>query len=172
MSDVTDTDAKKPEAKKTDLTDQVLISLRRIIRASDIHSRRLGKQTGLTTPQLVVMQAIKAERDATVSAVSRLVSLSQATVTNILNRLEGQGLVKRQRSEEDRRRVNLTVTVAGDKLLLAAPTPLQEGFVERFNQLADWEQYLLVSSLARIASMMDAEDLDAAPLLTPGEEVH
>jgi DNA-binding MarR family transcriptional regulator len=156
-----------------DLTDDVLVSLRRIIRANDLHSRKLGRETGLTTPQLVVMRSIEdAESEApTISEISRRVSLSQATVTNILNRLESQKLVRRQRSAADKRRVNLSVTPAGRKLLQNAPQPLQEGFVVRFNQLADWEQHLIVSSLARIAAMMDAEDLDAAPLLVPGEEV-
>ncbi len=42
-----------------ELHDQVLVSLRRIIRATDLHSRKLGKETGLTTPQLVVMRAIQ-----------------------------------------------------------------------------------------------------------------
>lgn len=156
----------------TDLTDDVLVSLRRIIRANDLHSRKLGKETGLTTPQLVVMLAIVESDEPTVSEISKRVSLSQATVTNILNRLEGQELVRRQRSEQDKRRVNLEVTAKGRKLLAGAPQPLQEGFIARFNQLQDWEQYLIVSSLARIASMMDADDLDAAPLLAPGEEVH
>ncbi|MGE0624433.1 MAG: MarR family winged helix-turn-helix transcriptional regulator [Pseudomonadales bacterium] len=156
-----------------DLTDDVLVTLRRIIRANDLHSRKLGRETGLTTPQLVVMRAIEAAgaEAPTVSEISRRVSLSQATVTNILNRLEGQKLVRRQRSETDKRRVNLSVTPAGRKLLHSAPQPLQEGFIVRFNQLADWEQHLIVSSLARVAAMMDAEDLDAAPLLAPGEEV-
>ena len=154
-----------------DLTDEVLVSLRRIIRANDLHSRKLGRETGLTTPQLVVMRAILDADEPTVSEISRQVSLSQATVTNILNRLESQKLVHRQRSEADRRRVHLTVTAAGRKLLAGAPKPLQEGFIVRFNQLADWEQHLIVSSLARVAAMMDAEGLDAAPLLAPGEEV-
>jgi DNA-binding MarR family transcriptional regulator len=117
------------------------------------------------------MRAIEESDLPTVSQVSREVSLSQATVTNILNRLEDHKLIRRQRSSEDKRRVNLEVTAAGRKLLKGAPKPLQEGFVARFNQLEDWEQYLIVSSLARVASMMDAEDLDAAPLLAPGEEV-
>lgn len=154
-----------------DLTDDVLVSLRRIIRANDLHSRKLGRDTGLTTPQLVVMRAIEASEGPTVSEISRVVSLSQATVTNILNRLEGQKLVRRHRSATDKRRVNLELTAAGRKLLKSAPTPLQEGFVARFNQLKDWEQHLIVSSLSRIAAMMDAGDLDAAPLLAPGEEV-
>jgi len=154
-----------------DLTDDVLVSLRRIIRANDLHSRKLGRETGLTTPQLVVMRAIEETEEATVSEISRRVSLSQATVTNILNRLESNKLVRRERSQTDKRRVNLSVTTSGRKLLRSAPPPLQEGFILRFNQLSDWEQHLIVSSLARVAAMMDAENLDAAPLLAPGEAV-
>jgi DNA-binding MarR family transcriptional regulator len=154
-----------------DLTDEVLVSLRRIIRANDLHSRKLGRETGLTTPQLVVMRAILETEDPTVSRISGVVSLSQATVTNILNRLETNALIRRKRSDQDKRRVNLELTPTGKKLLKSAPKPLQEGFVARFNQLEGWEQHLLVSSLARVAAMMDAQDLDAAPLLAPGEEV-
>lgn len=153
------------------LEDQVLASLRRIIRATDIHSRRLNKDTGLTTPQLVVVRAIAAGDSLTASEIARAVSLSQATVTTLLNRLEDRGLITRQRSEEDRRRVNVQLTEAGRALVATAPEPLQEQFAARFAQLEAWEQHQLVASLERIANMMDAEDLDAAPLLAPGEDV-
>ncbi len=155
----------------SELHDQVLVSLRRIIRATDLNSRKLGKETGLTTPQLVVMSAIR-QRDAPLaSEIARAVSLSQATVTNILNRLESHDLVSRTRSEKDKRRVNVRLTSAGEALLEAAPQPLQESFIERFGALQKWEQHLLVASLERLATMMDAEHLDAAPLLTSSEEV-
>lgn len=153
------------------LQDQVLASLRRIIRATDIHSRRLNKDTGLTTPQLVVVRAIAAGERLTASEIARAVSLSQATVTTLLNRLEERGLVSRQRSEQDRRRVNVTLTGAGHDLLATAPEPLQEQFAGRFAELAPWEQHQLVASLERIATMMDVEGLDAAPLLAPGDQV-
>ncbi|MEE4190233.1 MAG: MarR family transcriptional regulator [Halieaceae bacterium] len=153
------------------LEDQVLASLRRIIRATDIHSRRLNKDTGLTTPQLVVVRAIAAGDSLTASEIARAVSLSQATVTTLLNRLEDRGLIARQRSEEDRRRVNVQLTKAGRALVATAPEPLQEQFAARFAQLEAWEQHQLVASLERVANMMDAEDLDAAPLLAPGEDV-
>lgn len=156
----------------SDLTDEVLVSLRRIIRANDLHSRRLGKETGLTTPQLVVLRTINERGEQTVSEIGRSVSLSQATVTNILNRLEAGGLVKRKRSSEDRRRVNVSLTAPAKRLLKAAPMPLQEGFVERFGALAKWEQHQIVASLERVATMMDAEELDAAPLLATGQDVH
>ena len=86
------------------------------------------------------MRAIVESDEPTVSEVSRQVSLSQATVTNILNRLEGHGLIRRQRSAEDKRRVNLRVTSQGQSVLDNAPKPLQEGFVARFNQLEAWEE--------------------------------
>jgi len=154
-----------------DLQDEVLVSLRRIIRATDLYSRKLGKRTGLTTPQLVVIQAIGALRDPTVSDVAKAVSLSLATVTTILNRLEANGLVHRERSAVDRRRVIVTLTEKGEELGASAPKPLQDSFVDRFVRLESWEQHQIVAALERVATMMDAEELDAAPILLSGENV-
>ena len=72
----------------SDLENQVLTSLRRIIRATYLHSRKLEKHAGLTTSQLIIIQAINELRDPTVSAIAHAASLSLATVTTILNRLE------------------------------------------------------------------------------------
>ena len=154
-----------------ELTDEVLVALRRIIRATDLHSRRLGKDTGLTTPQLVVMNAIEKHGDQTLAEIGRQVSLSQATVTNILNRLEANGLVTRKRSQQDKRRVDVFLTAKGVSLRESAPQPLQEEFVERFSELAGWEQHQIVAALMRVATMMDAQTLDAAPMLATGEHV-
>jgi DNA-binding MarR family transcriptional regulator len=154
-----------------ELEDHVLIALRRIIRATDLHSRALGKETGLTTPQLVVIRAIRDMSAPTVSDVARAVSLSQATVTTILQRLETKGLVKRERSRNDRRAVIVQLTSAGKTLWKNAPEPLQYSFTERFKALAGWEQHSIVAALERVAAMMDAQQLDAAPMLASGEDV-
>jgi len=37
--------------------------------------------------------------------------------------------------------------------------PSNEDFTQKFNQLEDWEQTLILSSIQRIASMMEAEKL-------------
>jgi len=154
-----------------ELQDQVLIALRRIIRATDLHSRALGKETGLTTPQLMVMRAIEEIDKPTVTAVARAVSLSPATVTTILNRLQKKGLLLRERSKADRREINLRLTAAGRSLWKNAPEPLQYSFTKRFGELASWEQHSIVAALGRVATMMDADALDAAPLLTSGDGV-
>lgn len=148
--------------------EDVLIALRRIVRATDRYSRRLSKEAGLTAPQLLIMQAIAKQGELTMGEVAKSVSLSQATVTTILDRLEKRNLVERKRGQEDRRRVYASLTTAGKELLLKAPTPLQVEFVERFNQLENWEQLQILSSLQRIAKMMKAETLDASPVLDLG----
>ncbi|GAB5413519.1 MAG: MarR family transcriptional regulator [Congregibacter sp.] len=149
-----------------ELLDDVLISLRRILRATSMHSRKLGKSVGISAPQLMVMRAIDGQQSLTGSEIAKAVSLSQATVTNIVIKLEASGLLLRNRSELDRRRVDVTLTEAGRQVLSDAPKPLQESFARKFAELPRWEQYQLVSSLERVAMMMDAEDLDAAPLLS------
>ena len=149
--------------------EQLLISLRRVIRAIDIHSRQLNKQSGLTGPQLMVMQNI-AQLDAPlVKEIAQEVALSPATVTTIIDRLESRQLVIRTRSKTDKRKVHLSLSEAGQALLSSAPKPLQEHFITRYQNLEGWEQSQLLSSVERIASMMDAQELDAAPVLLVGQ---
>ena len=143
----------------------VLISLRRIIRATDLHSKRMIRECGLTTPQVMVLKAIDELGDVTVRRVANQVSLSQATVTTILNRLEQRGYIERVRSLIDRRVVNARLTDAGKSILGRAPTLLHDKFIERFEALDAWEKTQLLASMQRVASMMDAETIDAAPLL-------
>ena len=50
-----------------------------------------------------------------------------------------------------------------------APDALQQRFVRAFERMEDWEQAQLVSSLERVAAMLDAEDIDASPVLATGE---
>ncbi|BEU01322.1 MarR family transcriptional regulator [Agarivorans sp. OAG1] len=143
----------------------VLISLRKIIRATDLQSKRIVKACGLTIPQVMVLRAIEDLGTVTVKHLSDEVSLSQATVTTILNRLEERQLIERIRSASDRRIVNPRLTEQGIGILTTVPPLLHEEFIQRFESLQDWEKTQILSSLQHIASMMDAQSIDASPLL-------
>lgn len=149
--------------------DNILIALRRITRAIDLQSKKLVKKSGLTAPQLVVMQALRKDGQMSPSALAKTVSLSQATITTILDRLVKQGLVRRDRSETDKRVILACLTDQGLATAQAAPELLQAGFLREFRKLQDWERGMLIAALQRIAEMMDAEDLDASPILETGE---
>lgn len=148
--------------------DQIVAAIRRIIRAVDLHSRRLVDTCGLTGPQLAVLREAMRGRLPSVSALARGVHLSQPTVTGIVDRLERRGLVERNRDAADRRAVNIRVTAEGRKTLDAAPSLLQDRFLTELSKLRDWELSMTLASLQRIAEMMEAESLEASPLLIAG----
>jgi DNA-binding MarR family transcriptional regulator len=113
----------------------------------------------------MVLNAIKKLGDVTVKRISDDVSLSQATVTTILNRLEDRALLERVRNSDDKRIVNARLTPAGQTALKASPPLLHEHFIQRFERLSKSEKSLILSSLQTVAGMMDAADIDVAPIL-------
>ena len=150
------------------LEDQVIAALRRITRAIDLHSRLLLQKNGLTIPQLAALLAIQRLQPITVGAIARDIHLGPATVTGILGRLENRGLVSRTRGDLDRRSVVIQLTDDGAKLVAEAPSLLQDRFHRELTKLQEWERTMILATLQRIASMMDAEDIEAAPVLVPG----
>ncbi len=148
--------------------EEVLVALRRIIRATDLHSRQLSKISGLTAPQLLILQLLRQHNELTVGEVAQRVSLSQATVTTIIDRLEKRAFVRRERGSADKRKVYVHLTEAAHEALVNAPKPLQDSFIQQFQDLHDWEQTMILSALERVAYMMDAQHIDASPVLDVG----
>ena len=148
-----------------DLEDRIVAAIRRLMRAVDLHSRRLVDEFGLTGPQLATLQEAARLGPVSATALARAVHLSGATMTGILTRLEKRGYVERTRGATDRRTVLVSVTDVGRDALSRAPSLLQDRFRAALSGLATWEQLMMLANLQRIASMMDAEGLDAAPHL-------
>ena len=154
--------------KGLSVEDQVLAALRRITRAIDLHSRGLMQKVGLTAPQISALQTIERLQPITSGALAKSIHLSQATVTGILTRLETRSLVTRDRSDADRRTVVVRLTPQGRSVLESAPSLLQDRFRRELLKLQEWEQTQMLATLQRIATMMDAEEIDAAPVLAAG----
>jgi DNA-binding MarR family transcriptional regulator len=148
--------------------DDVLRSLRRIIRAVDLYSRRLLSQCGLSSPQLICLRQLAAHGPMPSGRLASQVNLSPATLSGIVDRLELRGLIKRTRQAEDKRRVVVELTPEGAELTGGAPSPLQDSFLQEFRALPAAQQEEISRVLRKLVSMMAAEDLDAAPLLTAG----
>ena len=144
---------------------EVLITLRRIIRAIDLHSKELVRLYGVTVPQLVVLQEVDKNPDTPIGDVAKKISLSNATVTEIITRLEKKGCVTRQRSDCDKRQVIVNLTQAGKTLVQSTPSLLHYRFVREMNKLHDWEQTSLLYALQRISAMIEAKEIEEAPFL-------
>ena len=151
------------------LEEHIVSSIRRIVRAIEMHSQDLIAKVGLTSPQLSVLKAIPVLNPATPTSVARHLSLSQSTVSGVLDRLHSKKLVRREDSSADKRLRRYRLTPTGKSLLGTAPPLLQESFLRNLNGLEAWERSMLLSALQRAAWLMDADDLEAHPFLTSGE---
>lgn len=151
-----------------DRTETSLIALRRILRATELNARMLARATGLTTPQLIVLEIVAAAGRATPKEIAGKAGVGQATATSLIDKLEARELITRTRSDHDKRVVWVAATEKGLALLQTAPDPLQKTFSERFRILPDWEQAMIVAALERVNALLNAGTLDAAPLLDVG----
>lgn len=152
----------------SEITINALRAIRRILRAAELNGRMLSGVTGLTPSQLMVLQEIERRGETTPSAVATALQFGQATVTNIVDRLVAGDLATRQRGERDKRQMILRVTPAGKEVLFQAPDLLQQRFSSRFEDLPAWEQAMILAALERLSDLLEAGDIDAAPLIDTG----
>lgn len=70
----------------------------------------------ITYTQFVVLMALWEEDGIAISRLAERTSLSKATMTPLLKRLEQKGLIERQTLKENERQKNIVLTNAGKKL--------------------------------------------------------
>ncbi|MGE5190911.1 MAG: MarR family winged helix-turn-helix transcriptional regulator [Deltaproteobacteria bacterium] len=143
------------------IEDHVIVALRRITRAADIHSHLLQRDFGVTGPQLSTLRVIHRMQPVPTGALARAAVIGYATLTGILDRLEEHGYVTRTRDPADRRTVILNMTKQGERLLASAPSLLQTRLRDELNRMPPDERTTVLDSLLRVASLMEAEKLDA-----------
>ncbi|MGD8324236.1 MAG: MarR family transcriptional regulator [Gammaproteobacteria bacterium] len=147
---------------------QVLSAIRRLIRATDSNAKKLARRTNLSISQLLVLELLGERAELTIGGIAERVGLAQATVTGIVDTLARRSLVARQRGNDDRRVVEVSVTRKGREFLDKAPVALQTRFLRNFAALRGWEKMAILSSLERLADLMEVEDVEASPILDVG----
>ena len=153
---------------ESEIANATLKALRRVLRATEGGSRKLAVATGLTPSQMLVLREIDAQSDGTPGAIARQLQFSQATITAIVDRLVALNLAARTRSDRDKRQILLSTTAEGRRRVAEAPDMLQEIFTGRFGALRPWEQAMILASTERLAALLGAAEMDAAPLLDSG----
>ena len=152
-----------PEAQAAD----ILRNLRRILRAVTVESKRLARDSGLTLPQVAALRALEdvPEEGVTVVGLARRLETSPPTMTGIIDRLERAGLVTKERSVRDRRKVQVRLSDLGRERTEALPEHAQEKFVAGVLALDETSRAGLKQALESILGSMEADRYDAAPIL-------
>ncbi|UJF34665.1 MarR family winged helix-turn-helix transcriptional regulator [Paenibacillus hexagrammi] len=126
------------------LENQLCFSLYASSRAITRLYRPMLDELGLTYPQYLVMLVLWDQKESTVKDLSEKLDLDSGTLTPMLKRMEAQQLIVRQRSREDERVVDITITDTGmdlyDKALcipqtLLASSQMTPEEIVQFNRL-------------------------------------
>ena len=96
-----------------ELDEQLCFVLYSASRAMNKVYRQVLSPVGLTYPQYLVMMVLWARDEVTVSSIGERLYLDSATLTPLLKRLEGAGLISRTRAKADEREVVIALTTAG-----------------------------------------------------------
>lgn len=142
----------------------VIDNLRRIVEAVKQHSRTVEQKTGLTGPQLWALKILAESAPLRLCELASRMYLRPATTVGIIDRLEGRGLVTRDRSKEDRRAVDIALTEAGKDVLAKAPEVTQVMLLQGLDQLTEDEFAHVMEGMQLMTRILGAENIKPQPL--------
>jgi DNA-binding MarR family transcriptional regulator len=131
---------KASEKKKSQVSPlSVLQRFRVLIRTAQRHSQWIEKQSGVTGAQLWALQELLEAPGLRVGELALRMALHQSTASNMIDKLESGGLIRKERTSADQRVVRLSLTDAGRELLNRAPSPAR-GVLPEALRLLDEER--------------------------------
>ena len=138
---------------------EIMQSLRRIFKAIQDYSYRVSDKFGITGPQLWALKTISKNGSLPLGELSKKMYLHPSTITGVVDRLEKKGYVLRNRSEGDRRIVNVQLTQAGRRLVGRAPNPIQGKMIVGLKKLKRVELNSVYDSVEKLVKIMEAQDV-------------
>ncbi len=131
-----------PSKKKRNL----LLRLEEILRILQRVLRKTTAEKGLTAPQFGFLRLLQENPSASLSELAAMTGVGASSISGTITRLENLNLIERERSQDDRRLVEICITQKGDALI-------SEVLDARLNALELFYQHL---SLAELESMVAA----------------
>ncbi len=131
--------------------DQVLEAIIYLYTESRRLTKELARRADLTGPQLTVVKMLEQIGDLSLSELSERIRAQNSTVTGIIDRMERENLVTRERSKEDRRVVYIRLTAKGRRLAEEIPVEPMEIFRSALESLTATEVRELVKILGKVA---------------------
>ena len=148
---------------QSDPTAQVLDGLRRVVRALRTTSYVGEGELGIGGAQLYVLREVAAEPGLSLRRLAERTLTDPSSVSVVVGKLVGRGMLARRRSTEDARRHVLTLTARGTAVLAKAPEPVQSRLVSAMGALPHKEVVALARSLSRLVRAAGLES-GSAPM--------
>lgn len=152
-----------PELK--DDVNQVLETIIYLSTESRRITKELARRAELTGPQLTVVKLLEQVGELSLSELSERIRAQNSTVTGIIDRMEREGLVVRERSKEDRRVVHIKLTPKGAGIardIPLEPMEIVKGALESLSAQEMRDLVRLLGKLAKRVRQIVRRDVDEA----------
>lgn len=121
---------------------------------------------GITPPQMMVLHYLYKHNDRKVSDISNHLNLAASTVSSILDRLERNELIRRERNKDDKRVVEISLSKKAIEIKNSLNSGVTE-FMEDMTQTASEEEVeKIMNGLILMKEVLKRNGLDE------GEESH
>lgn len=140
----------------------ILKSLRIIFRTIRAHAKSVEKTTGINSTQLWMLWEIFKTPGLKVTKLADILSIHQTTCSNMLDKLQGKDLIRRDRNGPDQRVVHIYLTEQGSRILAHAPQPTQGVIFEALERMPDDVLVNLEDSLAKLVEALQTDAKEAA----------
>lgn len=137
----------------------IIDDIRRVFQVLTEQSKRAESETNLTSSQLWVIKILRETSPVKVSDLAHRMYLHPATMVGLLDRLEAKGLVKRTRSEKDRRVVHIDLTDQGLELETHSPEVVQSLLVKGLEKLTGQKLAAISEGLALVVNILGVKDV-------------
>ncbi len=147
----------------------VLRHIRELFRVSQQHFKRIEARCGVSGVQVWAVAELKARPGMTISELASALSIHLSTASNLLDRMEANALVRRERGKKDQRVVRVYITSSGQKMLRKAPEPVQGVIPDALERMPAATLARLHRDLERLSHLARIRDRRAAmrPLAEP-----
>ncbi len=136
-----------------------LDAIRRIARELREASREAEARLGLSAAQLYVLHQLREAGPLSISTIASRTFTHQSSVSTVVSRLEGLGLVQRRNDPADRRSVLVSLSSQGLERLAQAPEPVQERLLATFAGLPEGERKELARLLEDFSLQLNQEPM-------------
>jgi DNA-binding MarR family transcriptional regulator len=144
------------------LTLDVLKQFRLIYGSVRQHFRQIEETCGISGSQLWMLHELHGAPGIGVSDLAHRLSIHQTTCSQLVEKLVARGFVVKTRSEEDQRRVGLTITRSAAKVLKEAPGPAEGLIPEALMGLSYTTLQSLTTQLGKLIKGLHLQDELAA----------
>lgn len=116
------------------------------------------KESGLTPQQILVIKLIAHNKEMTSSQLCEELSLSKATVSGIVGRLEEAGYLQKEKRDTDKRNTYITFTEKGMNFAINFKKSMNHSFNQVLESLTDEEVNYITEALELLTHKMKEED--------------